>query len=134
MATAPDTKKKDKSLVRRIYEFFKHVAEWIPEHLGDPAVARTMREDLSLAPGEDIPADKQEKFKRFQAGLDVDQAAFLELVDQIKDLVPEIKSLAHDLSSEEVDPLEAEYISAPTWPPWESESRWTVSPRRASGS
>ena len=69
-----------------------------------------MREDLSLAPGEDIPADKQEKFKRFQAGLDVDQAAFLELVDQIKDLVPEIKSLAHDLSSDEVDPLEAEYL------------------------
>ena len=110
MATVPSDKKKDKSLVRRIYEFFKHVAEWVPENLGDPAVARTIREDLGLAAGADIPADKQEKFKRFQAGLDVDRAAFLELVEQIKVLVPEIKSLAQDLSSDKVDPLEAEYL------------------------
>ena len=54
MATAPAPaapKKVKKNIFRRILAFFKHVAEWIPENLGDPAYARTLREDLGLAEG-----------------------------------------------------------------------------------
>ena len=88
MATAPapapaTPKKVKKNIFRRILAFFKYAAEWVPEHLGDPAYARTLREDLGLAEGADVPADLEEKFKRFAAGLDVDKASFLDTVEQI---------------------------------------------------
>ena len=115
MATAPAPapaapKKVKKNIFRRILAFFKHAAEWVPEHLGDPAYARALREDLGLAEGADVPADKQEKFKRFGAGLDVDKASFLDTVEQIKDLVPLIKSLKDDFASDQVDPVALEYL------------------------
>jgi hypothetical protein len=104
-APAPAPKKVKKNIFRRILAFFKHAAEWVPEHLGDRAYARALREDLGLAEGEDVPADKQETFKRFAAGLDVDQASFLDTVAQIKDLIPLIQSLKDDFASDEVDPV-----------------------------
>lgn len=117
MATAPTpapasapAKKVKKNIFRRILHFFKHAAEWVPEHLGDPAYARALREDLGLAEGADVPADKQEKFKRFAAGLDVDQASFLDTVAQIKDLIPLIQSLKDDFASDQVDPVALEYL------------------------
>ena len=115
MATAPAPapvapKKVKKNIYARILAFFKHAAEWVPENLGDPAYARTLREDLGLAEGADVPADKQEKFKRFAAGLDIDKASFLDTVEQIKDLVPLIKSLKEDFASDQVDPVALEYL------------------------
>lgn len=112
MATAPDpAKKKPKgNIFSRILAFFKHVAEWVPEHLGDPAVARTIREDLGLAEGAEVSDATQNGFKQFGAGLDPDTAAFDELVQQIQELLPQIKSLAQSFSNDQVDPVEAEYL------------------------
>ena len=111
MATAPAAKKKaKKNIFGRILAFFKAAAEWVPEHLGDPAVARSIREDLGLAPGEDIPEAKKEQFRQFGAGVDPDKEAFSELVQEIQALLPQIKSLANDFATGEVDPVEAQYL------------------------
>lgn len=111
MATAAAPKKSPKkNIFGRLVAFFKEAAKWIPEHLGDPAVARSIRQDLGLAEGEDIPEAKKAQFKRFGAGLDPDKAAFSELVQQIQELVPQIKSLARDFSTDKLDPVEVEYL------------------------
>ena len=52
-----EDKKKKKNIFSRIIAWFKKTAEWIPEHLGDPAIARSIREDLGLKPGAQITPD-----------------------------------------------------------------------------
>ena len=114
MAAVPSDPKKPKpakkGLFRRILAFFKHAAEWVPENLGDPIVAQRIREDLGLPEDADVPADKQVEFKRFAAGLDVDQSSFLATVEQVKDLVPLLMSLKDDFANDRVDPLTLQYM------------------------
>ena len=112
MATAPTPaeKKVKRNIFRRILNFFKHVATWVPEHLGDPAIASALREDLGLAKGAEMPAVKRDAFNRFGAGLDVDKAAFSETIDQIKELIPLIKSLKDDFDDDRLDPIAFEYL------------------------
>jgi len=64
------------SVFGRVIGWFKQAAEWSAENLGEPAIASTIREDLGLAPGEEIPENKKGELKTFAAGLDPDQAGF----------------------------------------------------------
>jgi hypothetical protein len=96
---ADDTKKK--SIFSRIVAWFKKVAEWIPEHLGDPAIAQSIREDLGLKPGAQIDAATNQKFVQFGAGLDPDKESFSETIAEITDVVQEIKTLAATLETDD---------------------------------
>jgi hypothetical protein len=101
--------KKKKNIFSRIVAWFKKAAEWIPEHLGDPAIARSIREDLGLKPGAQIDAAKNQKFVQFGAGLDPDKEAFSETVAEISAVVQEIKTLAATLETEEVPAGQVSY-------------------------
>ena len=105
----PDDSKKKKNIFSRIVAWFKKVAEWIPEHLGDPAIARSIREDLGLAPGDQIDAAKSQKFVQFGAGLDPDKEAFSETVAELSDVVQEIKTLATTLETEDAPAAQVSY-------------------------
>jgi hypothetical protein len=109
MAEDPNKKKK-KSIWARIGGAIKRTLEWIPEHLGDPALAREIREDLGLKPGEQIPEEKTAKFKQFAQGLDPDKESFAETVAEIGEVAAEIKVLAELLKSDEMPPEEIAYI------------------------
>ena len=93
--------KKKKNIFSRIVAWFKKVAEWIPEHLGDPAIAQSIREDLGLKPGAQIDAAKSQKFVQFGAGLDPDKESFSETIAEISDVAQEIKTLAATLETDD---------------------------------
>ena len=97
----PDPKKK-KNIFSRIIAWFKKAAEWIPEHLGDPAIARSIREDLGLKPGDQIDAAKNAKFVQFGSGLDPDKEGFSETIAEVTAVVQEIKTLAATLETEDM--------------------------------
>jgi hypothetical protein len=97
----PDDPKKKKNIFSRIVAWFKKAAEWIPEHLGDPAIAPSIREDLGLAPGARIDAAKNQKFVQFGSGLDPDKEGFSETVAEISDVAQEIKTLAATLKTDD---------------------------------
>ena len=96
---ADDQKKKN--IFSRIVAWFKKVAEWIPEHLGDPAIAPSIREDLGLKPGAQIDEAKNQKFVQFGAGLDPDKESFSETIAEITDVAQEIKTLAATLETDD---------------------------------
>ena len=102
--------KKKKNIFSRIIAWFKKVAEWIPEHLGDPAIARSIREDLGLKPGAQIDAAKSQKFVQVGAGLDPDKEAFSETVAEVSEIVQEIKTLAATLETEDVPAGQVSYV------------------------
>jgi hypothetical protein len=85
------------NLYHAIVDWFKEAADWVQENLGDPAIAGMIRDDLGLAPGQDIPPEQSAKFKTFAAGLDPDKAAFNETVDEVKEVVDALVQLGETL-------------------------------------
>lgn len=106
----PEKKEEKKNIFSRIIGLFKRAAEWIPEHLGDPAIARSIREDLGLKKGEQIDAAKNAKFVQFGAGLDPDKEGFAETVAEITAIAQEIKGLAETLETDELTASQVSYI------------------------
>jgi hypothetical protein len=104
-----DDKKKKKNIFSRIIAWFKKAAEWIPEHLGDPAIARSIREDLGLKPGDQIDPVKNAKFVQFGTGLDPDKESFGETVAEVTAIVQEIKTLASTLETEDMPAGQVSY-------------------------
>lgn len=70
-----------------VKKFFKELAEWVQENLGDPYITEALRDDLGLEPGEDIPEAQRDQIKAFADGLDADKEGFLETVQDLKNLV-----------------------------------------------
>jgi hypothetical protein len=100
----PDPKQESPANVfKAIVKWFKDTAEWVQEHLGDPAIAAMIREDLGLPPGQNMPQAQKDEFKKFADGLDPDKAAFDETLAQIKDLIPQFKALGDSLKGSHMD-------------------------------
>ena len=97
----PDTGKKPRSIWSAIGHAIKALFEWIPEHLGDPALAAEIRGDLGLKPDAQLPEDKAAKFRQFAAGLDPDKESFAETVAEIGDVAAEIAVLQELLESDD---------------------------------
>jgi hypothetical protein len=91
---------KSPGIFGRVVRWFKHAAEWVPEHLGDPDFAGDIRADLGLSPGDAIPEAKKDEFARYGAGLDPDKEAFEETVAQITEIVPVFLALKDALGDE----------------------------------
>ena len=104
-----DDDKKKKNIFSRIIGWFKYAAEWIPEHLGDPAMARSIREDLGLKKGEQIDAAKNTKFKQFGAGLDPDKEGFADTVAELTEVIQEFKTLGETLKTDEMSASQVSY-------------------------
>lgn len=106
-----DDKKKKKNIFSRIIGFFKFVAtEWVPDHLGAEEVAQSIREDLGLKKGAEIPAATNEKFKQFGAGLDPEKEARSETLAEIADVVQEIKTLSKSFETTEMAAGQISYL------------------------
>ena len=97
----PDSAKKPRSIWSAIGHAIKALFEWIPEHLGDPALAAEIRGDLGLKPDAQLPEDKAAKFRQFAAGLDPDKESFAETVAEIGDVAAEIAVLKDLLESDD---------------------------------
>lgn len=105
-------KKKTKNIFKAIINWFKDAADWVQENLGDPAIARALREDLGLKPGEDIPPGDKAKFQQFAAGLDPDKAAFAETVAEISAAIPEFRALAAQIKADDLDAADVSFLIA----------------------
>ncbi|HTE47839.1 MAG TPA: DUF6603 domain-containing protein [Gemmatimonadaceae bacterium] len=89
-----DDPKKTPNIFSRIISWFKSTATWVEEHLGDPAIAQSIREDLGLQPGQDIAAATKGKFAQYGAGIDPDKEGFSETVAELTAIIPDLKALA----------------------------------------
>ena len=86
------------SVFKSIIDWFKEAAEWITENLGDPIIAEALREDLGLATGASVSEAKINNIKQFASGLDPDQTAFFETIEEIKVLAEALIALGDDLT------------------------------------
>ena len=90
MATDP---KKTPNIFSRIVGWFKDAAEWIGDHLTDPAIAESIRLDLGLKPGQEIPAATAGKFAQYASGLNPDKQALSETIAEVSAIVPDLQAL-----------------------------------------
>src|SRR6266545_2827614 len=104
MPPVPTAEKKQKNVFQRIAEWFTEAAEWIQENLGDPAIAKTLTEDLNLnaAAGAQpaLPASALQGIKDYQKAVDPEKAAFEATVTEIKDVVDAILTFADAVKGE----------------------------------
>ena len=56
-----------------VKNWFKELAEWVQENLGDPHFVEALRDDLGLAAGADISEAQRDQIKQFADGLDPDK-------------------------------------------------------------
>lgn len=95
MTTQPD------NAFEKVIGWFKDAADWVQENLGDPALATTVRQDLGLAPGQDIPEARKNEIAAFAAGLDPDKESFAATVEEIADVVQALIALGEDLKADQ---------------------------------
>jgi len=102
--------KKPKNVFEAVVEWFKHAADWVQENLGDPAIAETLRQDLGLAPGADIPPAEKGKFQQYAAGLDPDKVALDETITEITDVATDLVNLGETLKSGSMTGWDVAYL------------------------
>lgn len=101
--TTPSTDdKKKKNIFSRIVDWFKSTANWIGDHLTDPAIATSIRQDLGLKAGAAIPATTAGKFSQYGSGLDPDKEALSDTIDEITKMIPDFKALAATFATDKV--------------------------------
>ncbi len=88
------------NLFERIVAWFKDAGEWVQENLGDPAIARTLREDLGLKPGESLPQAQKDQFRTMTGDLDPDKAAFAATTAEITEIAKALKDLGEELKDD----------------------------------
>jgi uncharacterized protein DUF6603 len=93
---------KSKNVFSRIVAWFKSSAEWVADHLTDPVIAESIRQDLRLKPGQDIPPATAGKFTQYGAGLDPDKEALSETIAELTAIIPDLKALAATLETDDV--------------------------------
>ncbi|HEY4132254.1 MAG TPA: hypothetical protein VGM50_16715, partial [Gemmatimonadaceae bacterium] len=99
--TQPADDKKQKNIFSRIVDWFKSTADWIGDHLTDPTIATSIRQDLGLKTGAAIPAAQSGKFAQYGAGLDPDKEALSETIAEISAIVPDLKALATSFETDD---------------------------------
>src|SRR5919204_6955186 len=104
MPPVPAAQKKKKNIFQRIAKWFAEAADWIEEHLGDPALAKTIAEDLGLNPSATaqpaLPAASKQKIKDYASAIDPVKAAFEETVTEIADVVQAILTFSDAVKGE----------------------------------
>lgn len=86
--------------ITTVRDWFKELAEWVQENLGDPYIVEALRDDLGLAPGESVPEAQRGQIKQFADGLDPDKEGFNETVADLKDLVDALVQMGEQLTED----------------------------------
>src|SRR4030042_4126699 len=84
-----------------VKNFFKSMADWVQENMGDPYITEALRDDLGLEPGEDIPEAQRDQIKAFADGRAADKEGFLETVEDIKNLVDAFIQMGEQLTADD---------------------------------
>lgn len=95
------------NLFQKIAGFFKDAAAWVEETFSDPEIAKQVREDLGQnsdnpATPTPVSADTAQKIDTFLAKEDVDKAAFLQTVAEIKNVADVIMTFADTVKADGV--------------------------------
>ena len=109
-----------------IIDFLKEVVDWVEQNLGDPALAATLRADLGLAPGEDVPAAARNELTSHAAGMDPDKVAFDETVAEITDVVEALIGLGELLKADGATGWDVVYLIARVAAAESLRVRWPV--------
>jgi hypothetical protein len=102
-----ESKKPKKNIPQRIVGFFADVYSWVRETFTDDQARAALLTDLGLPPDSnaklEIPKDKLDSLQRYRAATDVDTAAFMQSVEDLKVIADAIKGFvrAAGISSEE---------------------------------
>jgi hypothetical protein len=85
-----------KTIPQRIVGFFVDVYGWVRETFTDDQARAALLTDLGLPPDApakiDIPKDKLDSLQRYRAATDVDTAAFLQSLDDLKVIAGSVKA------------------------------------------
>jgi hypothetical protein len=102
--------KKKKNIFSRIVDWFKSSAHWVEDHLTDPAIATSIRQDLGLKSGAAIPAATAGKFAQYGSGLDPDKEALSETIAEVTKMLPDFKALAKSFETDDFPANEILYL------------------------
>ncbi|HTE44555.1 MAG TPA: DUF6603 domain-containing protein [Gemmatimonadaceae bacterium] len=94
------TDDKTENIYSHIVSWFKTSAQWIVDHLADPVIAQSIRQDLGLKPGAEIPAAAKGTFAQFASGLDPDVEGLSDTLEQVFAVGPELKTLSATLETD----------------------------------
>jgi len=100
------------TIFETVIQWFKELADWVQENLGDPVFATALREDLGLKPGANIPPDKLSKLKQGADELDPDKIGFLETAAEITSVYQDLKALSETLTTDNMTFQDVVYIIA----------------------
>ena len=100
---------KKKNLFQKIAAIAKDFAEWVEETFGDPELAAEIKDDLGLDPNNPAtptPTDPARKARldAFAAKQDIDEAALMEVVGDIKATVETVLTFVDAAKADAVDP------------------------------
>jgi hypothetical protein len=98
------------SFVKGIQKWFEDTADWVQENLGDPAIAASLRDDLGLAPGEDIPKAQNDQIQQFAKGFDPDKTSFEDTVSEIIDAITALKALGDQIKDGSLSGWDVAYL------------------------
>jgi hypothetical protein len=116
----PEEEKKKKNVFQKIAGFFKDVVDWVEETFSDPAIATEVREDLGMntdnpaTPKATDPAVRQ-KIDDFLGKEDVDKAALLATVAEIKALADTIMTFADAVKADGVSAADVFWLIFKVW-------------------
>lgn len=100
---------KKKNLFQKIAAIAKDFQEWVEETFGDPQLAAEIKDDLGLDPNNPAtptPTDpaRKARLEAFAAKQDVDEAALMEVVADIKATVETVLTFIDAAKADAVDP------------------------------
>ena len=115
-----DKKKAPPNVFQKVASWAEDQVEWVEATFGDPAISAQVRADLGLdttspaTPSQPSPATKA-KIDEFVAKQDVDEAALLAVVAQIKALVDTGMTFADAVKTQGVDAMDVLWLLFKVW-------------------
>ena len=115
----PEEKKK-RNVFQKVASWAEEQVEWVEETFGDPAISAQVRADLGLesstpvTPQQPTPATKA-KIDEFVAKQDVDEAALLAVVAEVKALVDTGLTFADAVKTQGVDAMDVLWLLFKVW-------------------
>jgi hypothetical protein len=108
----PDDPKKDekKGIFSRIKGWFIDAAHWVEDTFTDPALAREIRADLGLKPGQEIKSTDVAAMHSHAAAINPDDEAFSATATEVVAVATDIKTLVDQMKSPGQDTANVAYL------------------------
>jgi hypothetical protein len=114
-------KRKKKSVWKRIVGWFKRRIEWLEAHASDPAITKTLMEDLGLPPNhpmtppEKVPDNLKGKLDGYLLQEDPDEAALIETLTALKDIYDTGRVFYESMQDQNISPWELFWLISQVW-------------------